>query len=217
MNQVCQGLRSTQPSTAIAPIVLPSDGVDSNMDNAPQKPASICTHHFFMTVHLVMGCISSDNTGCFLVTPNWGNAYIALLYIHDANAILSVPIKNRSKEELLRAITEVYTWLTARGYWPILHKMDNETSHDIKPFIPLEQVKLQYCPPQHALHQPRQTRGPYMEEPLHGGDCRTPTIVPPSPLVLTHNAKQRHAQHNVPVLPQPSPVRTQGIGRDLLI
>jgi hypothetical protein len=136
-----------QPTSATMPIVLLSDQVDSNMDNAPQEPANIRTHHVFMTVHVVMGHISSDNTGCFPVTSNWGNAYIALFYIYDANAIWSVPIKSRSKEELLRAVTEVYAWLTARGYWPILHKMDNETSHDIESFIALEQVKLQYCPP----------------------------------------------------------------------
>ncbi len=128
-------------------IVLPSNQVDSNMDNAPQEMANICTHHVFMMVHIVTGRASSDNTGCFLISSNWWNAYIALFYIYNANAIWSVSIKNRSKEELLRAVTEVYTWLTARGLWPILHKMDNETSHDVKAFIALEQVNLQSCPP----------------------------------------------------------------------
>ncbi len=61
--------------------------------------------------------------------------------------IWSVPINNRSKEELLQAITEVYAWLTVRGYWPLLHKIDNKTSHDVKAFITLEQVKQQYTPP----------------------------------------------------------------------
>ncbi len=69
---------------------------------------------------------------------NRGNAYVALFYVHDANAIWSVPIKNRSKEELLRAVTEVYAWLRARGYQPSLHKMDNETSHDVEAFIAVE-------------------------------------------------------------------------------
>jgi hypothetical protein len=78
------------------------------MDKVPQEPANIRTHHVFMTVHIVMGHISSNNTGCFLVTSNWGNAYVALFYIYNANAIQSVPIKNWSKEELLRAVTEVY-------------------------------------------------------------------------------------------------------------
>jgi hypothetical protein len=100
-----------------------------------------------MTVNVVTGRISSNNTGHFPVTSNQGNAYIAIFYIYDANAIWSVPIKNRSKEELLRAVTKVYSWLTARGYQPILHKMNNEKSHDVKAFIASEQVKLQYCPP----------------------------------------------------------------------
>jgi hypothetical protein len=113
MNQVPQGLQSMQPTSATVPIALPSNQVDSNMDNAPQVPANICTHHVFMTVHLITGCVSSDNTGHFPVTSNQGNTYIALFYIYDANAIWLVPIKNRSKEELLRAVTEVYAWLTA--------------------------------------------------------------------------------------------------------
>jgi hypothetical protein len=108
MNQVHQGLRSMQPISATAPIVVLSDQGSSNMDNTPQELANIHTHQVFMTVHLVTGCISSDNTRCFPVTSDWGNAYISLPYIYDANAIWSVPIKKRSKEELLRAITEVY-------------------------------------------------------------------------------------------------------------
>jgi hypothetical protein len=147
MNQVRKGLRSTQPTSVTVPIVLLSDRVNSNMDGAPQKPANIHTHHIFMMVHVATGRVSSDNTGCFLVTSNWGNAYLALFYIYDANAIWSVLIKNRSKEKLLQAITEVYAWLTARGYPPILHNMENETSHGVKAFILSEQVKLQYSPP----------------------------------------------------------------------
>ncbi len=148
MNQVRQGPGSTQPTSATTPIVLLSNRVNSNIDSAPQEPANICTHHIFMMVHIVTGRVSSDNTGRFLVTSNGGNAYVALFYdIYDANAIQLVPIKNRSKEEILWAVTEVYAWLTAGGYRPILHKMDNETSHDVEAFIPSEQVKLQYCPP----------------------------------------------------------------------
>ena len=116
MNQVRQGQWSTQPTTATALIFLSSNQVNSNMDNVPQELANIRTHHVFMKVHIVMGCISSNNTGHFPVTFNQGNAYIALFYVYDANAIWSVPIKNRSKEELLRAVKEVYAWLTARGY-----------------------------------------------------------------------------------------------------
>jgi hypothetical protein len=91
------------------------------------------------------------------VTSNRGNDYVALLYTYNANAIQSVPIKNRSKEELLQAITEVYAWLMARGYWPLLHKMDNAMSHDVEAFIALEQVKLQYTPPD--MHRTNPAKG----------------------------------------------------------
>jgi hypothetical protein len=101
MNQVHQGQWSVQPTSATAPIVLPHNQVNSNMGNAPQEPANIRTHHIFMMAHLVMGRISSNNTGCFPATSNRVNTYVALFYIYDANVIWSVPIKNRSKEELL--------------------------------------------------------------------------------------------------------------------
>jgi hypothetical protein len=54
------------------------------MDSAPQEPANMCTHHVFMTVHVIAGHVSSDNTSCFPVTSNRGNAYVALFYIYDA-------------------------------------------------------------------------------------------------------------------------------------
>jgi hypothetical protein len=87
MNQVRQGQQFTQPTSAIAPFVLLSYRVESNMDNAPQEPANIRTHHVFMMVHVVTGRVSSNNTRRFPVTSNQGNAYIALFYIYDANAI----------------------------------------------------------------------------------------------------------------------------------
>jgi hypothetical protein len=87
MNQVPQGLRSLQPTSATGPIVLPSNQVDSNMDNVTQKLANIRTNHVFMTVHAITGHVSSDNTRCFLVTSNQGSAYITLFYIYNANAI----------------------------------------------------------------------------------------------------------------------------------
>jgi hypothetical protein len=42
---------------------------------------------------------------------------------------------------------EVYAWLTAHGYRPLLHKLDKETSHNVEAFIAAEQVKIQYMPP----------------------------------------------------------------------
>jgi hypothetical protein len=146
MDQVRQGIRSTKPATAASPIVRPANCVDTNMDAAPQEPTNKRTHHMFMTIRKVMGSISSNQSGCFPVASNGGNVYVALFYVYNPNYIKSIPIKNQSKEELLRAYTEVYAWLTVRGYCPLLHKLDDETSRDVKAFIAAEQVKIQYTP-----------------------------------------------------------------------
>ncbi len=41
----------------------------------------------------------------------------------------------------------MYTWLTAHGYHPLLNKLDSKTSCDVEAFIAVEQVKIQYTPP----------------------------------------------------------------------
>jgi hypothetical protein len=146
MNQVQQRIRSTKLAAATSPIVLQADLIDTNMDAAPHEPTNKRTHHVFMTVRKVMGSASSDQSGCFPVMSNHSNAYVALFYVYDPNYIKSIPIKNQSKEEFLQAYMEVYAWLTARGYRPLLHKLDNKTSHDVEAFIAAEQVKIQYTP-----------------------------------------------------------------------
>ncbi len=71
------------------------------MDAAPQEPTNKHTHHVFMTICKVTGSVSSSQSGCFPVTSNCGNAYVALFYVYNPNYIKSVPIKIRPKEELL--------------------------------------------------------------------------------------------------------------------
>jgi hypothetical protein len=116
MDQVRQGIRSTKPATTASLIDLPADCIDTNMDAVPQEPTNKCTHHVFMTICKVAGSISSNQSGRFPVTSNHGNAYAALFYVYNPNYIKSIPVKNRSKEELLQAYTEVDAWLTACGY-----------------------------------------------------------------------------------------------------
>ena len=100
-----------------------------------------------MSAHECNGQISTDQTDLFPVTSNRGNAYVVVFYIFDANAIKSVPIKNPSKEELLRAYEIMYTYLISKGYKPLLHKLDNETSKDVEDVIHAQNTKLQYTPP----------------------------------------------------------------------
>ena len=84
------------------------------------------------SVHAIAGIISSNQTGKFSITSNRGNAYVVVFYVYNANYICSIPIKSQSKEELLRAYHKVYEGLLVHGFKPILHKMENETSHKVK-------------------------------------------------------------------------------------
>jgi hypothetical protein len=153
MNQSRQGICSTQPKihTPMNPNtskvhVPPNLHTDNHMADAPQEPHNICTNIVFMQIHIISGIISSNQTGWFPITSNCGHAYVAVFYIFDANYVRSVPIKNRSKKELLRAYQEIYKWLTQCGFKSLLHKLDNKTSHDMEAFVKSQHTHLQYTP-----------------------------------------------------------------------
>ena len=67
--------------------------------------------------------------------PSRDNNYIVVFYAVDPNYIKSYPIKSCHRSEILKPYEEVYACLRVRGYCPQLHKLDNETSHDIELFI----------------------------------------------------------------------------------
>jgi len=137
LDQVRQGTRSTQPQTPTSANIptMPNLHIDDHMAEAPQAPLNARTNHVFMQIHAIEGVISSDQTVRFPITSNRGNAYVAVFYVYDANYIRSIPIRNQSKEELLRAYNEIYEWLLVRGFKPLLHKMDDETSHDVDFYV----------------------------------------------------------------------------------
>jgi hypothetical protein len=121
------------------------------MEPFPQEPFNSCTHFVFMTIIKISGMLFSNQLGLFAITSNRGNKYVVIFYIYDANFVKSVPIKSQSKEELLWAYRLVYTYLTAWGFKPQLHKMDKEMCHDVETFIPEENTRL------HAYSTPHPT------------------------------------------------------------
>jgi hypothetical protein len=149
LDQVRQGTCSTQPQTPTSATIptMPNLHIHDHMAEAPQVPLNARINHIFMQVHAIKGVISSNQTGRFPITSNQGNTYVVVFYVYDANYICSIPIKSQSKEELLRAYHEVYEWLLVRGFKPLLHKMDNKTSHEVEQFIQGQQTRLQYTPP----------------------------------------------------------------------
>jgi hypothetical protein len=79
-----------------------------------------------MAIYKINGNLFTNQTSRFPIISNHGHAYVVVFYIYNANAICSVPIKNRSKEELLHAYCKIYAWLTLHGFKPLLHKLDNK-------------------------------------------------------------------------------------------
>ena len=68
-------------------------------------------------------------------------------YIHDANAILTIPIKNRSEQSLIDGYPTIYETLTSSGLTPQLHISDNECSTAFKRFLTNHNINLQLVPP----------------------------------------------------------------------
>jgi hypothetical protein len=125
MDQVWKGTHSVQPRTptnATIPTLalphMPNLHINDYMVDAPQEPHNARIHIIFMHSHAINGATSSNQTGRFPITSNRGNAYVVVFYVFDANYTCSVPIKNRSKEELLSAYRKTYEWLTLRGFKP---------------------------------------------------------------------------------------------------
>ena len=100
-----------------------------------------------MTMVEATGKIYSNQTGRFPITSARGHAYVVIFYNYDGNHIKSVPIKNRTKEELLRAYKLAYQYYWARGFKPRVHKLDNETSKLVEEFVAEQQARMEYTPP----------------------------------------------------------------------
>ena len=80
LKQDRQNIRSTKPSIATAPLVLP-------IQHAP--PAR--SHQVFVTTVELTGKFSTDQTGRLPVTSSRGIKYLMFLYDHDINVIIPKP------------------------------------------------------------------------------------------------------------------------------
>ena len=137
MDQRKVGIRSTSK---------PKKAEPDSMTTVPQAPNNDKTHEVYMSISEMEGKLFSDQTGRFPITSNRGNCYVIIFYAADGNFIKSYPIKSRHRSHLLKAYEDVYAYLRIRGYRPQLHKLDNETSHDVETFIAEQNTKVQYTP-----------------------------------------------------------------------
>ena len=113
-----------------------------------QQPDNKKIKLVYMTVKLAEDWMASDQTGRFPRVSSRGKEYIAVFYIYDPNFIKGVPIKSRSKENMLESYKHIYKYCEERGFKPILHRMDNETSELVEDFIKEQNAEVQYAAPE---------------------------------------------------------------------
>ena len=130
LNQKQQGTRST--------------GMD---DNPVQKPGNMKTNQVFIAMAHMAGKIYSDWIRLFPIQSSCGNKYIVIVYIYNANAILSHLIKNWSTGELLHVFHNMSDKLHAACFKQQLHKWDNNSSAALEMFITNDNTALQFISP----------------------------------------------------------------------
>ena len=94
MTQVRQGAHTTR-----SPVAVPDETNDDCTAIPQQEPGNSKTHEvYFTATNAGGGLVYSDQTGRFPRTSNRSNKYLAIFYVYNVNALLSVPIKSRAKE-----------------------------------------------------------------------------------------------------------------------
>ena len=91
--------------------------------------------------------IYTDQTRKLPITSIWGNKYILIMYVYDANAILASPLKSRSGSHIMEAYTKQMIHLTNRGYIPRFHWLDNEASSSLNKYNKQKYIEYQLVLP----------------------------------------------------------------------
>ena len=94
MKQHRQHPRSYSSTKSITIEASDDDSQDECTDIPQQEPDNAKTHEvYFTATEAGRGLIYSDQTGKFPWTSNQGYKYLAIFYIYDSNAVLSVQSK----------------------------------------------------------------------------------------------------------------------------
>jgi hypothetical protein len=89
----------------------------------------------------------TDQTGKFMISGSSGATQLFVLYDYDSNSIHGEPMRNKSSSEIIRAYIIVYNKLGKAGLKPLLHRLDNECSNELREFMTERQIQIQLVPP----------------------------------------------------------------------
>ena len=133
-------------STTIATVIPLAESIDFSPSQEPTNPRTN-TMYASMVAATNIRRSYSDQTGRFPVQSSRGNNYVFILYDHDSNAILSIPLKNRQAKSIADAWQTCHTRLQTNGYAPDLHIIDNECSDILKQAFTKYHIDFQRVPP----------------------------------------------------------------------
>ena len=133
-------------STTIATVIPLAESIDFSPSQEPTNPRTD-TMYASMVAATNIRRSYSDQTRRFPVQSSRGNNYVFILYDHDSNAILSIPLKNRQAKSIADAWQTCHTRLQTNGYAPDLHIIDNECSDILKQAFMKYHIDFQRVPP----------------------------------------------------------------------
>ena len=93
------------------------------------------------------GVIYTDLPGPFLIRSVRNMQYIFVCYAYEPNAILVRPMKSRETTCMIEAYTDIYKYLSDKGFKPKLNVTDNECSRAVQDFIHGQQCDWQLVEP----------------------------------------------------------------------
>jgi hypothetical protein len=93
------------------------------------------THEAFFRIDDLTNSIHTNQTGAFPFTSQRGNKYIMVVIHLDANYIFVEPMRNRMKEEMIRAYKKIINRMRSAGLGIKKHMLDNEALDTFKQYI----------------------------------------------------------------------------------
>jgi hypothetical protein len=87
--------------------------------------------------------IYTDAMGRYPVRSLTGNEYV-MTSVYNGFVYL-VPMKNRSKEQMIKVYTETYDYFEKHGHKPSFQHLDNESSKDLETYFKSKNIDFQFC------------------------------------------------------------------------
>ena len=127
---------------------LAQSSLEMKLDIKPEPIQNKCNQAYIsLYEHTNSNRLHTDQTGKFPTKSIRGYQYILIAYVYDTNTILYRPLKRKLASELQSTYDELYSYLTARGYKPKFHRLDNEVSIETQELLEALGATVEIVPP----------------------------------------------------------------------